>query len=431
MTSTLVVLVGDTIAGALERSRNGRLTFVYAEDYQARGDRTPLSLSMSPRVRVHQDAVVTPWLWGLLPDNDAVLQRWARRFQVSLASPFGLLASPVGLDCAGAVAFVEPDGVADHLGRPGTIEWLTEDDVARRLAELRSDAAAWLGADFAGRFSLAGAQAKTALFHDGRRWGLPVGRAASTHILKPAIAGLDDHDLNEHVCLRAAAAAGLPAVRTDVGTIGGLTAVVVERYDRVPHGTSTVRIHQEDACQALGVAPSAKYQADGGPGPTDVARLLRGSMPAGPAEAAVRAFADALVWNWVIAATDAHAKNYSVLLAGPNVRLAPLYDIASALPYGVHPRKLTLAMKLGDDYRLHTQRPSTWTAMARQLRIPADELVVRARRVVDVAPDAVAEAAASVRDLDSPLPPRLTDAVAERARWCATTLGGAGRRSGT
>jgi serine/threonine-protein kinase HipA len=31
------------------------------------------------------------------------------------------------------------------------------------------------------------------------------------------------------------------------------------------------------------------------------------------------------------------------------VRLAPLYDIASALPYGVHERKLRLAMKLGGD----------------------------------------------------------------------------------
>ncbi len=56
-------------------------------------------------------------------------------------------------------------------------------------------------------------------------------------------------------------------------------------------------------------------------------------MPARESAGAVRRFADALIWNWLIAGTDAHAKNYSLLLAGDQVRLAPLYDIASALPY--------------------------------------------------------------------------------------------------
>lgn len=423
MTATLVVLLGDAIAGELTRSRDGRLAFAYADDYRARTEPTPVSLSMPPSVRRHPDSVVTPWLWGLLPDSEAVLDRWSRRFHVSLASPFGLLASPVGLDCAGAVAFVPPDRVREHLDHRGDIRWLSEDEVGQRLAELRSDAAAWLGSDFAGRFSLAGAQAKTALFHDGSRWGLPVGRAASTHILKPAIAGFDDHDLNEHICLQAASAAGLPVVRSEVVTVGGETAILVERYDRLRQLDTTVRVHQEDVCQALGVPPSAKYQADGGPGPAEVAALLRGSMPPRVADAAVRSFADALVWSWVIAATDAHAKNYSLLLAGTSVRLAPLYDIASALPYGVHERRLKLAMKLGDDYRLHVQRPSTWTSLAKQLRLGTDEVVERAVRLVEAAPEAIAQAAKAVKGIQSSLPTRLTDAVAARARWCRRALG--------
>jgi hypothetical protein len=44
-------------------------------------------------------------------------------------------------------------------------------------------------------------------------------------------------------------------------------------------------------------------------------------------------FAGALAFNWLIASTDAHAKNYGLLLAGRQIRLAPLYDIASILPY--------------------------------------------------------------------------------------------------
>jgi len=147
-----------------------------------------------------------------------------------------------------------------------------------------------------------------------------------------------------------------------VVSFGGETAIQIERYDRLRVGRALVRIHQEDACQALGVPPTAKYQSEGGPGPADLAALFRRIMPAQVADAAVWDFAAALVWNWVIAGTDAHAKNYSLLLSGAQVRLAPLYDVASALPYGAHERKLRLAMKLGNDYRLYGQRPTTWSA---------------------------------------------------------------------
>jgi HipA-like protein len=73
--SELAVILGDSVAGTLTRLRAGRLRFDYADDY---GARTPLSLSMPVQVRSHPDGVVTPWLWGLLPDNEAVLRRWAR-----------------------------------------------------------------------------------------------------------------------------------------------------------------------------------------------------------------------------------------------------------------------------------------------------------------------------------------------------------------
>ncbi len=42
---------------------------------------------------------------------------------------------------------------------------------------------------------------------------------------------------------------------------------------------------------------------------------------------------DTLALSWVLGATDAHAKNYSLLLSGSSVRLAPLYDVNSVLPY--------------------------------------------------------------------------------------------------
>lgn len=422
MTDRLAVILGDEVAGSLKRGDDGRLAFTYDDGYRSRGGATPLSTSMPLHVRRYGDEVVTPWLWGLLPDNDRVLQRWSERFQVSLRTPFGLLASPVGLDCAGAVRFVEDEALSHLLDDPGSVAWLTEGEVADRLRNLHRDATAWLGRDFAGRFSLAGVQAKTALRCDGTRWGVPEGAQATSHILKPAILGLDDHDLNEHLCLRAAGLAGMLVVGTEVRAFEDQSALVVERYDRRRLADGTLaRVHQEDLCQALGLHPSRKYQAEGGPGPEDIAGVLRRSMSVEAATDAVWRFADALLWNWVIAGSDAHAKNYSLLLHGDQARLAPLYDVASALPYA-HEREVRMAMKLGGEYRLHVQRASSWPTMAAGLGVDADGLRGRAQRLVDAAPGAFAVAAGEVAHLPSALPQRLVEAVAARAARCASML---------
>lgn len=72
MMDSLLVVLDDVIAGTLERLPRGRLRFDYTDEYRDRTGATPISLSMPPQVRSHPDRVVTPWLWGLLPDNDAV-----------------------------------------------------------------------------------------------------------------------------------------------------------------------------------------------------------------------------------------------------------------------------------------------------------------------------------------------------------------------
>ena len=188
-------------------------------------------------------------------------------------------------------------------------------------------------------------------------------------------------------------------------------------------GDEILRVHQEDLCQALGLPPSRKYQNEGGPGPGQIARLLREAMPPAVAEGAVRRFVDALIWNWLIGGTDAHAKNYSMLLAGDQVRLAPLYDIASALPYGMHERKLRFAMKLGGDYRVFLQR-NPWPQTARDLGLDAGELADRVSKLADVAPDAFADSvsAADIVALDRGLPGKLLDLVADRAARCRSLI---------
>ncbi len=423
MSDTLAVILDDTVAGTLTRLRGGDLRFDYDDLYRARPNPTPLSISMPPSVRSHRDRTIRPWLWGLLPDNQAVLDRWAREFHVSANSPFSLLTTPVGHDCAGAVRFAAPELVERLMKRPGKVAWLTENDIAGRLRALRTDSTAWLGNDFAGQFSLAGAQAKTALLNRRGRWGVPSGATATSHILKPAVAGLDDHDLNEHLCLDAARRAGLIASRTRVARFGEETAIIVDRYDRRAVGRGLVRIHQEDVCQALGFPPSSKYQNQGGPGPRDVVRLLRSAMPPRIADESVWRFVDALAWNWLIAGTDAHAKNYSLLLAGGEVRLAPLYDVASALPYGFDEHELRLAMKIGGDYRVFPYN-NAWPAAARELGLDVPSVLERVRGLAERAADAFSSAAAdpSVADLARPLPVRLVDLVAKRVARCLEVL---------
>jgi serine/threonine-protein kinase HipA len=321
------------------------------------------------------------------------------------------------------VRFATPNELDDVIARPGEVSWLTAEDVADRLRELRQDSTAWLGREFTGQFSLAGAQAKTALLYQDGRWGVPSGSTATSHILKPAVAGLDDHDLNEHLCLDAARRMGLVVARTRVAQFGEENAIVVDRYDRRPVAGALARVHQEDVCQALRVHPSRKYQNEGGPSPKDVAQLLRATMPPRVTDEAVWRFLDALAWNWLIAGTDAHAKDYSLLLAGGQVRLAPLYDVASALPYGTHDKKLSFAMKIGGDYRVFPHR-NTWARAAEDLGLDPERVLERVADLAARAPDAIADAASApeVELLERPLPGRLVALVSERAERCAGIL---------
>jgi serine/threonine-protein kinase HipA len=155
-------------------------------------------------------------------------------------------------------------------------------------------------------------------------------------------------------------------------------------------------------------------------------------MSSREARDAIWSFADALAWNWIIAGTDAHAKNYSLLLNRREVRLAPLYDISSILPYlgdrgpdgeVIQGRKLKMAMKVGGEYKLEPPR-NTWRAAALELGLPPDDLLARVQRLATSAPTAFAAAAAdpTVAGLKSEVIERLVEAVAVRASRCANIL---------
>jgi hypothetical protein len=101
----------------------------------------------------------------------------------------------------------------------------------------------------------------------------------------------------------------------------------VQRYDRTDVGGRWRRLHQEDYCQALGTPPSAKYESNqtGIRGPTlkDMFEVTRRHMP--PTD--IVRLLDMVVFNVLACNTDAHAKNYSIMIRGNGASLAPMYDV--------------------------------------------------------------------------------------------------------
>lgn len=423
----LRVLVDGEFLGTVTQRASGDIILTYERSWQERGDSFPLSLSMPLAQWVHGDRVLRPFMENLLPDNAQILDRWARRFHVSARNPFALLAH-MGEDCAGAVQFVRPDRYDDVVDAgQEEIEWLTEEEVGARLRDLVEQHGTGRLPGDRGRFSLAGAQPKMPLLLEGGNWGIPSGRMPTTHILKPpAQRDLEDFDINEHLCLRLAQELGLAVARSHVQSFAGQYALVVARYDRLRIGEGRiVRLHQEDICQSLGVSPLRKYENEGGPGPADIVNvLLRESDDAGTD---VAAFLDALALNWVIGGTDAHAKNYSLLISARSVRLAPFYDVISMLPYPhrVHPKEAALAMRIDREYHLWKIRRRHWEGLAARCDLDAAPVIQRVCQLVSAVPAAVDRAAAGVRSegVRHGMVERLEHEIREHSQRCLEVLG--------
>jgi len=426
MSDELIALLEGREIGRIRREARGRLSFAYEANWRENADAYPLSLSMPLAAREHGAEAVEPFLWGLLPDNEQVLDRWARKFQVSSRDVFALIGH-VGEDCAGAVQFVRPERLEEiQSGAGDKVDWLDDREIEERLRLLREDHAAWRLPRDTGQFSLAGAQPKTALLLDSDRWGIPSGRLPTTHILKPPTGQFDGHAENEHFCLGVARALGLPTATSQVMRFGEEVAIVVERYDRARSGNEIFRVHQEDVCQALRVMPTRKYQNEGGPSALDVVELLR--TQSSVREEDVATFVDALIFNWLIAGTDAHAKNYSLLISGgPRVRLAPLYDVASLLPYGQFDlHKVKLSMKIGGEYRVLDIGPRQWRKLAQEFRLDGGRVLDRVLEMAAKIPDEALAGRRRARadGLDNPIIDTLATKLAERAAFCRKQFSG-------
>ena len=299
-----VWLYGARVA-VIGRERD-RLRLTYSEEalttYPLGTPLLSLSLPVSSRRYTH--GVVRPFLDGLLPEGTS-RRAIAYDLHVNASDTYGLIRL-LGRDCAGAMV-IQPSGdLAPPLASTTTAEPLSTEDINELVRNLKS---APLGVGGRVRISLAGVQDKLVLtrMRDGN-WGRPVDATPSTHILKPEIAAFPDTVQNEAFCMRVAKHLGLNVASVATTQIGGRTLLVVERYDRVIGADGTVRrIHQEDFCQATGVAPEQKYQEDGGPSLSRIAGILRDLGPPGSLERLL----EAVTLNVLIGNGDAHGKNFS------------------------------------------------------------------------------------------------------------------------
>jgi len=402
---TLVVwLNGAPVA----RWEIGRVhTLQYFPEWLESAERRPLSLSLPfrPDNGAYQGDIVEHYFDNLLPDSERIRRRIATHFHTEGIAPHQLLAA-VGRDCVGAIQLLpegeEPSGLFTIQGEP-----MGETAVAELLRATVSDGPMGQRDEDADlRLSIAGAQEKSALlWHEGA-WQRPIESTPTTHIFKLPLGrvGAMQADMrtsleNEWLCSRVMAAFALPVAQCRITQFEDIKTLVVERFDRrlARDNSWIVRLPQEDFCQALGVSPQAKYEADGGPGIEDVMTVLAGSDEA---LADRQNFFKTQLVFWLLAATDGHAKNFSIFhLPQSRFHATPLYDVLSAHPIigngpnQLAPQRAKLAMAIrgrNAHYRMHDVQRRHWTAQALRAGLgPAfaenliEELVQEVPRVVD------------------------------------------------
>jgi len=375
----LNVYMNARLVGRLRRQASGAINFQYDPDWLSWAHALPVSLSLPLREDRYTGDPVIAVFDNLLPDDEGIRRRLAERVHAEGSDVYSLLAT-IGRDCVGALQFL-PDGVAP--GTAGAVEGrpVNEDYIARKIGDLTATP---LGVDEDEEFriSLAGAQEKTAFLFWKKKWHVPHGTTATTHIMKPQIGVLPNGiDLtrsveNEYLCLKLTAALGLPSANVAMADFKGNRVLVVERFDRLwTRDKRLLRLPQEDCCQAVSITPTRKYESDGGPGMAAMLDLLKGSDDP---EADRRLLLKAQIVFWLLGATDGHAKNFSIFLRpGGRFRLTPLYDVMSVQPAvdasQLRRNRMKLALAVGDSrhYVVHEIMPRHFLQTAAKSGIPA------------------------------------------------------------
>jgi serine/threonine-protein kinase HipA len=385
-------------------------SFTYAPVWLSTRGAFPLSLLMPLSPRRVPPKLFLPWAANLLPESTQ-LRAIGLQLGAAPEDVIGIL-TELGRDTAGALSIGKP-------GTTSTADWRpvpTDKALEKILEELPSKP--FLVGEDGVSMSLAGVQTKLGVAIDAKdRICVPINGAPSTWILKPDAERLFGGVQNEALCLVLAKRLGLNAPEVTTGKAGKRTYLMVKRYDRVEQEGRWRRLHQEDFCQALGKPPSAKYESNqtGIPGPTlaEIFAVTRNAMQAPD----VVNLLDYVVFNVLACNTDAHAKNYSMMISGKGFKLAPIYDVMCGLAWEHVTRNM--AQKIAGKTRGEHLKRRHWQRFASDVGLNAPRLIARVEALAKGALAEAKNAAADVAAMPAgahPLMQQVTQAIEGRAR---------------
>lgn len=377
--------------GSLVLDAQDRMSFTYCASWLADSSSRPVSASLPLRPNVYVHEEVFPFFEGFLPEgvHRGII---ARNLRIPEGNVFHFL-EKLGGEIAGALQ-IQLD-CPDVVKFPQTIELpaLSDNEIEELILQMPVNPMLAVSQDEL-RISLAGAQSKLPVIKVADGIALPVNGLPTTHILKPEISAFEGTSENEVLCMRLASAIGLETASIQYATARHARYVLIERYDRIRNQSGQIqRLHQEDFCQALGLASHRKYAEHGGPELWNCMDVLRcnAAQPAGE----MAKLLDAAIFNAIIGNADAHAKNFSLLYKPSGTVLAPLYDLMSTAVYPkLSPR---FAMRIGNCWTLNEITPVGWSKFAEDIGIANRQVIKRVREIAEVVQSMVSEALGEIQ----------------------------------
>lgn len=399
--------------GSLEADARGLLHFAYAPAWLDGG--FPISLSL-PLSLGTESFEAHGFFAGLLPEGQSRI-RICRRLRIDPNDDATLLFA-IGEDCAGALSITageaSPEDESDAPARIDQVE-LERLIRARGGGLLRGERQ---------RFSLADAQDKLPVRIVGDTWYEPDRFHPSTHLVK--FETIPHVCLSEYLATELARHAGLATVDIDFRLLEGerrLPWLLIERYDREETGGEISRLHQEDILQALGYAPSLKYEEDGGPALAEIISFLRSHL-SDPVIAS-RNLVDWQIFNWVIGNFDGHAKNISLLYRpGQTLPLpAPFYDLVAIdflnqMSHSPYARRM--AFRIGGADVPERIGRTEWEQFAKDIGFATRYIQKRGREIIEIVDSSTKDICASCTEYHGEMPALelFQHHLAKRVRWC-------------
>lgn len=419
----LAIWMNGIQVGFWERSKGeDELQYSPAWIADKQGRALSLSLPFTPGNQRWRGSIVRDYFDNLLPDSEGIRRRLAMRYQTESLEPFALLAE-LGRDCVGAIQLLKEDEEPTDLF---TIKYcpLSEKEIAAALRNITTSVPGHHDEPDHLRLSIAGAQEKTALLWHEEQWCLPKGNTPTTHILKLPLglvgnmkADMSTSVENEWLCSLLLEHYGIPVAKTRIAQFEDQKTLVVERFDRRWSADRQwiVRLPQEDMCQALGISPLRKYQSDGGPGIASIMEVLSHSEQAARDQALF--FKTQLIF-WLLAATDGHAKNFSIaIMPQSRYHLTPVYDVLSAWPLigadnnqiSWHKCKLAMAVRGSNNYyHLYRIQRRHWINQGGATGLKPSWLESMIEEIISSTPDVIEKVSALLPDS---FPPQLAESI--------------------